>query len=79
MMTPCPACRGAGSYLAGALLCDVCHGQKEIDDTRMAAWNAGQALKAERLARRENMRVCAARLGISPVELSERERGVSPV
>lgn len=78
MMIPCPACRGVGSFLGGALLCDVCQGRREIGAEHLTAWERGQALKAERLARRENMRTCAARMGISPVDLANRERGVTP-
>lgn len=58
--------------------CRTCQGSGSIDEDHANRIGEGERLKAERLARGMGLRQEAARLGISPVELSDRENGRTP-
>ena len=85
----CPDCDGNGgsqgfvTRTTGCRLefiqCRTCAGTGEIAADEAAAMEerriAGRALRAERMARDESLGEAAARLGISPMELSAKEHG----
>jgi hypothetical protein len=87
---PCPDCGGRKVTLGfvdafspsgdcvGTLIrgdCCLCNGEGVISVDRNAQIIAGEELRADRLRRNVSIREEAARLGISPSELSRRERG----
>lgn len=56
---PCRDCAGTGRWTA----------------ERHARWQAGQKMRAERLARGESLREAAQRMGITPARLCDIEAG----
>lgn len=86
----CPGCSGRGSHAAFVsrtggvcgyedMPCRDCGGVGQVTHERrealLDAALKGDALRADRIARRLSLREEAARLGISVVALSDRERG----
>lgn len=58
--------------------CRECDGTGRWSGERAARFKAGLRMKAERLARQESFMEAGQRLGISPAEVSEIERGREP-
>lgn len=86
-MKPCPHCtdgkvtafvnRGPdiSTHSVEAFQCATCGGTSEIDE-ELSGWIAkGKAARDARVARRESLLEAATRMGISPGELSQIERG----
>jgi hypothetical protein len=82
----CPRCKGAGhvpAFVHGgdgtrfdpALRCGTCKGGGRISLTVVHWLTIGHAHYKARVARRESVAECAARLGIRPAELSGMEHG----
>jgi len=79
----CPDCAGEKVIRAVAcpgfrpivLTCEACKGTGSVDDAFLARRADGERLRMERIARGLSLREEAKRLGISPVLLSDRERG----
>jgi hypothetical protein len=59
------------------LECSFCEGAGVVDDAALQRREQGQACRQERLSRGMGLRAEAERLGISPVELSQREQGIA--
>lgn len=55
--------------------CSTCTGLGKLTPERMAWWKRGNAHRLGRLERMESLAECARRLGITPSELSQIERG----
>lgn len=87
---PCPRCDGSGFYSAVVcgirsdggrfsevrrLPCATCRSSGRISEQRAAAMNAGERMRQDRIRRGISQREEAARLGITPQELSRRELG----
>lgn len=85
---PCQFCRGKGKTgpvhinrgnapheWRESMDCHHCAGTGRWTPERHARWEAGQAMRAERIARDESLREAAKRLGISPARLSAIETG----
>ena len=67
--------RASGGHLDPVLCCNLCLGEGCISATK-ADWVArGRTHYKARVARRENVRDCAARLGVGSAELSAMEHG----
>lgn len=66
---------GGGRCTTGVVECRMCSGAGTISEAHAARIEAGQALRADRVARRVNQREEAARLGITPQELAGVEAG----
>lgn len=58
--------------------CDACEGTGRVTQQRMDAITDGRKLRDDRIARDMSLREEAQRLGISPAQLSRRERGYEP-
>ena len=82
----CPHCQGRGHVAAfvhdgegsrfdPVLLCGTCHGEGRLSRTVIGWLTIGRAHYKERVARRESVRDCATRLGVSPAVLSGMEHG----
>jgi DnaJ-class molecular chaperone len=78
----CPWCQGEGEfqllidgYRWQPDLCRDCSGQGVVPREQWERWEAGRLLAADRKARGVTQAQEAARLGISPRELSNREWG----
>lgn len=86
----CPACRGRGqvqlhvfghradgSHFSGPRIsaCTLCRGSGAITTERAALVAEGERRREDRKARRLSLREEAARLGITPQELSRIENG----
>ena len=82
-MIPCPSCKGTGKVSAFAcpgfvlteLKCYDCLGAGEITEGHQEAKEHGERMRLERIARQVSLRDEAARLDISPRELSDIEHG----
>lgn len=79
-MVECPHCSGKGCYHpycgdARALQCGFCYGEGKVAPIKAASWVSGQDLQEDRMRRGLSLRQEAARLGVSPRELSDREWG----
>lgn len=57
------------------IACFTCKGAGKITPEHMERIAAGQKMREERLARDESLMEAARRMGITPAELSRRERG----
>lgn len=85
-MKPCPHCKGAkvlhGFACPGfrpvELQCFRCLGNGQVPDSDLEAYEKGQQMRDDRLKRDMSLREEAARLHISPVELSHMEQGLEP-
>ena len=55
--------------------CTFCVGMGEVSSLRAERYRLGQAMAADRKARKVSLREEAARLGMTPQELSRREHG----
>lgn len=53
--------------------CDFCDGLGHVRQHELDRWKECEAVRADRIARGMTLRAEAARLGISPSELSDRE------
>lgn len=85
----CPGCNGGGclrGLLCGAdgheprmveVGCAVCSGKGRIPEDRFKRWEEGRRKREERLALGLSLREAAHLRGISPVELSAQEQGIS--
>jgi hypothetical protein len=78
----CPRCAGEGEYTLlihghtrQVQLCSYCHGIGVISAEQWERWEQGRALRRDRIARKASLAEEAKRLGISAVELSNREWG----
>lgn len=88
-MAICRSCKGSGEVFAHVntaspathgfqmTKCFACDGSGELSLEQVEAMERGRALRADRVGRGMSLRAEAARLGISAVELSRRERGKS--
>lgn len=85
----CPDCLGRGTVTAllcgrgincreRELPCRICDGSGTITEEIQARIDAGKAMRADRIRRGLSQREEAARLGITPQELSKREAGRLP-
>ena len=87
----CAGCNGAGSigpvhlnYGNGRgewrdnVTCFDCDGTGRWSEERLAAYRHGQTMRAERVSRGETILAAAHREGVSPSEISRRERGLAP-
>lgn len=89
-MAVCPDCAGAkrvfrfldgrredgtAFHSSGYADCSRCAGTGEVSQEDADRYAAGQVLRRDRLHRMVSLREEAARLGITPSELSKRERG----
>jgi hypothetical protein len=80
-MVLCPQCEGKGyfhSYFGGdnrPMQCGFCYGEGKVAPIKAASWVSGQALQDDRMERGLSLRQEAARLRISPREISDREWG----
>lgn len=83
---PCPVCDGGTLRRSGLVMrdgvcaledidCSTCGESGRVPADYAARVEAGQRMRAERVARRESLRDAAARLGITPAQLSAREMG----
>lgn len=82
----CPDCGGKGTrglftdgpkggrYIEAAA-CLFCGGKGRVDPRRVEWRRIGRGHLSARVQRRESVRDCAARLGITPAELSAMEHG----
>lgn len=88
MAETCETCGGEGSTgpvhinrgdapheWRGSMPCHDCDGTGQWTAERHARWQAGQKMRAERLARGESLREAAKRMGITPAKLSVTEAG----
>lgn len=85
--TPCPSCGGDGQTFAHInhrdpklhgfrwVACFTCDGAGYFTASQAASYEAGRKLRDDRITRGESLISEARRLGISPSELSKRERG----
>lgn len=55
--------------------CDWCDGTGQVDTAKLDAWDAGERMLKDRIARGLTLRQEAIRLGVSVLDLSRRERG----
>ena len=79
MKHPCPACSGNGVLRilgGGTIPCRVCKKTGEVDGAGLERWVLGQALRKNRLTLKLSLREAAKRVGLSPLELAEVERGI---
>ena len=79
MKHPCPGCSGNGALRilgGGTIPCRVCKKTGEVDDAGLERWVLGQALRDKRVAICLPLREAAKRVGMSPLELAEVERGI---
>lgn len=86
----CPVCLGSPKSIAHfnmgenkphewrEIECDACEGTGRVTQHRMDAITEGKKLRQDRIERNMSLREEAQRLGISPVQLSRRERGYAP-
>ena len=85
-LAQCPDCRGKGTISAfvdwegggefrEGIRCHGCGGTGRVTAQRIIWRGAGKQHRDARVARMESLRDCAARLGVSAVELSDIERG----
>ncbi len=80
----CPMCGGKGLRIVFAcpgwtelkLPCRLCEQTGRISDEVLHRVEAGEKMRADRISRGINQREEAARLGISPQELSKKEQGL---
>ena len=89
-MATCARCSGTGKIAAFVdyanrpgefrddLSCGDCDGTGSLTPERAAAMEEGERLRKRRVAADLSLRDAAALLGISPAELSRRERGHPP-
>jgi DNA-binding XRE family transcriptional regulator len=85
VMVICPECRGAKSSYAiscgdrgcetGVRACDFCKGEGQVSSEAADRWRAGKAMRDARVKRGRTQEQEAERLGISPIELNDLERG----
>jgi DnaJ-class molecular chaperone len=78
----CPRCAGEGEYTLlihgaerQAQVCSNCHGIGVVTAEQWERCEQGRALRRDRVARKMSLAEEARRLGISAVELSDREWG----
>lgn len=82
----CPGCNGKTTVrglvkkrgrdcVPADVLCPTCEGIGWLSQDHIDRMAAGDKLREERLASRETLAMAAARMGITPAELSRRERG----
>lgn len=89
MSITCPHCDGKGEtfvfintgydyrgHTSGFRPCPTCKGEQVISESQAKAIADGRAMRDARVSRRETLRDAAKRMGVSPAELSKRERGV---
>ena len=87
---PCPACDGSGSGDSIMHIdrtnnrsetrydvCGTCVGVGTVEPTRWEWVEAGDLHRVARVARRETLRRCAERYGVSAALLSRAERGLA--
>lgn len=86
----CPTCRGAKKVFAflnkgeapathtqEMVPCMTCQGTGEVDAEHAQRVVEGQAYRKTRVARNENLYLCAKRLGVPTSELSKFESGLA--
>jgi len=81
----CPECHGKGTITAlvcpGGIIkqepCTLCDGFGTISDEQIERGENGKKLRQDRLSRNMSLREEAAKIGITPYELSRIERGKS--
>ena len=84
MNTLCERCNGTGmiigygcpGFLRIEISCRECDGTGQLTPERQERIAKAKALRDSRVARGVSLREEAKALGISPLELSERERGL---
>jgi hypothetical protein len=84
-MTSCPWCRGRGRHLINCCCaygveliwvpCPLCQGEGKITEDRLERHREGRRMRDARVAGGFSQAEEAKRLGISVVELSQREFG----
>lgn len=82
----CPQCKGergfdalvnrGGDCTMERVPCSTCGGEGDMDPGYPARLAAGQVLRDDRLARRESLGEAARRMGVTIMELSDREHGI---
>ena len=63
------------THTSGYVQCSTCQGMGAITTEHAERIKTGKRVQAERIERGESLNDAARRLGISPAELSARERG----
>ena len=81
----CPECGGAKSSYAvacgdrgcqtGVRACEFCEGEGQVSSEAGERWRAGKAMRDARVKQGLTQEQEAERLGISPIELNDLERG----
>ena len=63
------------THTSGYMNCQTCHATGEITQEHAARIASGEKARRERIERGESLNDAARRLGITPAQLSARERG----
>jgi hypothetical protein len=84
-LVECPECKGVGDRGGFAIdsngsfysrvSCSLCRGGGAVAPHRVKWWTVGRAHYRARVAKMEGIRECAARLGVTPQQLSAMEHG----
>lgn len=66
---------GPDMHASGFINCQACNGTGEVTQEHAARIASGEKARRERIERGESLNDAARRLGITPAQLSARERG----
>lgn len=63
------------THTSGYVECSTCSATGEVEPWHAARIQAGERMRQQRIAAGESLNAAAKRLGITPAQLSARERG----